>query len=92
MAIEKFLGTYIFRPLKEGEVYFCAEGCGECEKVIIEENNRTVTTREGELLERHYSKVEVSSCCKADLGIWNVVDDVESKVDAEYEFTPAEEL
>ncbi|EJB8688036.1 hypothetical protein MW324_001089 [Vibrio parahaemolyticus] len=41
------------------------------------------------LLERHYSKVELSSCCRSELGIWNELEDEEISV--EYSFTPNEE-
>ncbi|AYO17048.1 hypothetical protein D0812_21920 [Vibrio owensii] len=90
MTIEKFLGTYAIRDLSENEVYFCQEGCGECSKVVVEEDNRTMhSPNETILLERDYSKLEVSSCCKSEVGIWN--NDTDEEVKAEYVFTQHEE-
>jgi len=91
MAIEKYLGLYKIRPLNDGEVYYCTEGCGECQKVIIEEDNMTKhDITDTILLERHYSKVEVSSCCNSQVGIWDNVLDSELD-DVEYEFSPEKE-
>lgn len=89
MTDVKFLGTHSIRSLKENEVYFCQEGCGDCKKVTVDEDNRTVTTNVGALLERQYSKVELSSCCKAEIGIWDISSDEE--VPVEYLFTPSDE-
>lgn len=90
MLIEKFLGTYSVRDLRENEVYFCQEGCGDCNKVLVEEDNMTKHSIDDQtLLERHYSKVELSSCCRSELGIWNELEDEEISV--EYSFTPNEE-
>lgn len=87
MPTEKFLGTYSIRPLAENEEYYCQNGCGECKKVIKVENNFKVTASDGVVEERHYSHVEVSDCCKAEIGIWNTATDEDQEV--EYTFKPA---
>lgn len=81
--IEKFLGSYVVRDLEgENEVYFCHEGCGDCKKVSVEETNLTRhCPNDIVLLERHYSYVDLSSCCKSPIGIWDTLKDEEVKVE-----------
>jgi hypothetical protein len=89
--IVKYLGHYSIREIKPYETYFCEKGCGECEKIIIEEDNLVRTTQniEGKdiIVERHFSKADVSSCCSANLGIWDTEDDKD--MNADYVFNPA---
>lgn len=86
--IERYLGYYRMRDLKENEVYFCECGCGECRKVEQEFTARTMHTPDDEtLLERDYYIDEVSHCCGSSIGIWNTETD-EHVEGVEYEFTP----
>jgi hypothetical protein len=88
-ATEIFIGTYSVRPLEAGEVYFCENGCGECQTLTIEVDEATVTDSDtGELHMRRFSRDQVSSCCHGDVGIWNDAHDVE--VPTKYDFAPAE--
>ncbi|HDM8198715.1 TPA: hypothetical protein P0E36_004899 [Vibrio harveyi] len=86
---EKLLGSYSIREPNENEVYFCKEGCGECSIVVVEEDNLRKTTKEGRLIERHYSKTDLSDCCHSMLGIWNKSTDQEMV--AHYVFEPNED-
>lgn len=86
MTIKKLLGSYKIRELQKDEVYFCQEGCGDCEKVTTKEDNLLRTTAEGKLLEWHFSMKEVSKCCKSSIGIWNTATDEE--INVEYTFIP----
>lgn len=76
--MSKLIATCKIRPLKDNECYYCHNGCGECETVVVNDNNLIIN---GEILE--YTEVDVSSCCHSKVGIWDDLHDWEA-TDSEY--------
>ncbi|MEX5885647.1 hypothetical protein AB6F64_08175 [Providencia hangzhouensis] len=64
--MSKLIATYKVRSLKDGECFYCHNGCGECKTVEVNENNVVVN---GDVIE--YTKMDVSSCCHSKVGIWD---------------------
>ncbi|MND11977.1 hypothetical protein D3C87_504990 [compost metagenome] len=86
--IEKLLGHYKVPDLKAGQTYYCIDkGSDNFTKKVIEENNYAERTKNGELVKREYSLVEVCACCEGDIGIWN--EGLDEDVPFEMVFTPA---
>lgn len=88
VPFEKLLGRYQIRELKDNEVYFCMNGCGECDKVVVEEDEATLTCGiTGALKERFYNLSDVSSCCGEHLLIWD--NEMDQEIPVEYVFLKA---
>ena len=68
--------------LTEGQEYSCGEGCGACGIINEEFECRRTETLDGRLISREIEMVPVSSCCRADVDIWdNIIDDlVDSRI------------
>jgi len=49
----------------------CARGCGVCAVKTVPYVWRTVHDRDGKLIEQNTTPVDVSSCCGADLMLWD---------------------
>lgn len=88
MSESKFLGHYKMPLLKEGQEYYCNEhGHGACGIKVIEEDNLLLTDKDDRILKREFSRVDVTSCCGGDIGIWNI--EADEDVAFELEFVPA---
>jgi hypothetical protein len=88
VPFEKLLGKNQIRDLKSNEVYCCMNGCGECDKVVVEEDEATLTCGlTGALKERFYNISDVSSCCGESLLIWD--NETDDEAVAEYVFSKA---
>ena len=57
--------------ISERQQWCCARGCGPCEVKTIAHVWREVHDRNGKLLEQNTTPTDVSSCCGADLMLWD---------------------
>lgn len=88
MTESKLLGHYKVPALKEGQEYYCNEhGHGDCSIKVIEEDNLLITEKDGSIVKREFSHVDVASCCGGDVGIWDI--EADEDVAFELEFVPA---
>jgi len=73
----KIVGKYAMPGLLKGQEYMCSNGCGSCSVVEDEFECSRTDTKFGDLISREVEIVPVSSCCRADLDIWdNNKDDI----------------
>jgi hypothetical protein len=58
-------------PIGPRQQWCCANGCGVCKVKTVPFVWREVHDRNGKLLEQNTTPVDVSSCCGADLMLWD---------------------
>ena len=78
MADEKHgicTGHYQVPTLKDKQSYYCTQHGEPCEKDVVVDNNLILRDKDGNILKREYSLVDVTSCCGSDLCIMNDDDD-----------------
>lgn len=67
--------------LKNNQSWCCSKGCGDCNTVDAIHERMIETDNNGKVIHAVYEHYHVSSCCKADLLLWD--DDIEGFVDYE---------
>ncbi|HHP5493051.1 TPA: hypothetical protein ACSCYS_003448 [Aeromonas veronii] len=80
------LGHYKAPPLQPEQLYCCSMHGEDCDVQVIVEDNVVVSNKDGVIIRREYSLVDVASCCEADLQIRNAHDD--NDVDCELTLHP----
>lgn len=58
-------------PIGPRQQWCCARGCGVCAVKTVPYVWREVRDRAGKLIEQNTTPVDVSSCCGADLMLWD---------------------
>jgi len=62
---------YMVPPIGPGQQWCCSRGCGVCQVKTVPYVWREVHDRNGTLIERNSYPVDMSSCCSADLMLWD---------------------
>lgn len=59
-------------PIGPRQQWCCARGCGACSvKTVERETSRTTCLRTGKVTNQQFQTEDVSSCCGADLMLWD---------------------
>jgi len=61
----------VLPELKEGQIWCCESGCGECEPVEFDFCYSETKDREGAVIDKKYHKAYKTSCCGGRLEIWD---------------------